>query len=157
MSDADDDYDAADAGAADCTPIEAGSVRKGQFLKIKGRPCKVVDMSKAKVGKHGAAKCQFTGIDIFTSKKLECVAPAGAQLAQPIVERNDLQLTDISEEGFVSLMTDNAEMREDLKLPDDQALADKIQGLFDEGKDVAVTLLKACGQEQIIDVKTITT
>ena len=30
MSD-DDDYDAADSGAADCTPIEAGSVKMGKF------------------------------------------------------------------------------------------------------------------------------
>jgi hypothetical protein len=32
MSD-DDDYDAADAGAADCTPIEAGAVKTGKFRK----------------------------------------------------------------------------------------------------------------------------
>jgi hypothetical protein len=30
MSD-DDDYDAADSGASDCTPIEAGSVKMGKF------------------------------------------------------------------------------------------------------------------------------
>mmetsp|Transcript_40756 Transcript_40756/g.81652 ORF Transcript_40756/g.81652 Transcript_40756/m.81652 type:complete len:158 (+) Transcript_40756:35-508(+) len=157
MSDAEDDYDAADAGAADCTPCEAGSVRKGQFLKIKGRPCKIIDTSKAKVGKHGAAKCSFTGTDIFTGKKLECVAPAGAQLAQPIVDRTDLQLVDVTDEGFLSLMTDSAETRDDMKLPDDSALAEKIKNLFDEGKDLSVTVLKACGQEQVIDVKTIST
>eukprot|EP00961_Rhodomonas_salina_P199483 2690541-Rhodomonas_salina.1 len=87
MSDSDGDYNDGDSGAANCTPIDAGSARKGQFLMIKGRPCKIVDMSKAKVGKHGAAKCQFTGIDIFTGKKLECSAPASANLGQPIVER----------------------------------------------------------------------
>jgi hypothetical protein len=32
MSDAEDDYDAADSGAADCTPIEAGSARKRASL-----------------------------------------------------------------------------------------------------------------------------
>jgi translation initiation factor 5A len=116
MSDAEDDYDAADSGAADCTPIEAGSARKGGFLVIKGRPCKIVDMSKAKVGKHGAAKCHFIGVDIFTAKKLECICPASAGLSQPIVERSEYQLCDIADDGYLSLMTPGGEMRDDIKV-----------------------------------------
>ena len=153
MSDAEDDYDAADSGAADCTPIEAGSARKGGFIVIKGRPCKIVDMSKAKVGKHGAAKCQFTGIDIFTAKKLECICPASAGLSQPIVERQEYQLCDIDDDGFVSLMDDKAEMRDDIKLPDDESVAKKLKERFDNNVDTMVTVLKAMGMEQIIDMK----
>jgi hypothetical protein len=51
-----------------------------------------VDISKAKVGKHGAAKCHFVGIDIFTSKKYESICPASAQLAEPIVDRQEYQV-----------------------------------------------------------------
>ena len=153
MSDAEDDYDAADSGAADCTPIEAGSARKGGFIVIKGRPCKIVDMSKAKVGKHGAAKCQFTGIDIFTAKKLECICPASAGLSQPIVERQEYQLCDIDDDGFVSLMDDKAEMRDDIKLPEDDSVAKKLKERFDNNVETMVTVLKAMGHEQIIDMK----
>jgi hypothetical protein len=60
---------------------------------IKGRPCKVVDISKAKVGKHGAAKCHFVGIDIFTTKKYESICPASAQLSEPIVDRQEYQVS----------------------------------------------------------------
>ena len=35
-------------------------------MMIKGHPCKVVDVSHAKPGKHGAAKANIVGIDIFT-------------------------------------------------------------------------------------------
>jgi len=153
MSDAEDDYDAADSGAADCTPIEAGAVRKGGFLVIKGRPCKIVDMSKAKVGKHGAAKCAFTGIDIFNGKKLECIAPASAGLSQPIVERNEFELCDISDDGFVTIMDSGGHMREDIKMPEDKVIADKLKERFDAGTTTMVTLLKAMGMEQIIDMK----
>ncbi len=59
---------------------------------IKGRPCKVVDISKAKVGKHGAAKCHFVGIDIFTTKKYESICPASAQLSEPLVDRQEYQV-----------------------------------------------------------------
>ena len=38
---------------------------------IKGKPCKVLNISVSKTGKHGHAKCNFTATDIFTGKKLE--------------------------------------------------------------------------------------
>jgi translation elongation factor IF5A len=104
MSDSDGDFDTADSGAANCVPIAGGDVRKGGFLLIKGKPCKVVDCSKAKVGKHGAAKCQFTGVDIFTGKKLESICPASFSCSEPIVTRIEYQLVDVTEDGFLSLM-----------------------------------------------------
>jgi translation elongation factor IF5A len=82
-------------------------------------------MSKAKVGKHGAAKCAFTGIDIFNGKKLECIAPASAGLSQPIVERNEYEMCDISDDDFVTLMDAGGNMREDIKVPDDPETAKK--------------------------------
>jgi len=120
---------------------------------IKGRPCKIVDMSKAKVGKHGAAKCAFTGIDIFTGKKLEAIAPASAGLSQPIVERNEYEMCDISDDDFVTLMDAGGNMREDIKVPDDPETAKKLRARMDEGITTMVTVLKAMGAEQIIDMK----
>merc|ERR1712216_1000268 len=75
----DDDYaiDAAgDSGAAATYPMEAGQIRKGGYIVVKDRPCKVVDVSASKTGKHGHAKCHFVTIDIFTGKKLEELCPA---------------------------------------------------------------------------------
>merc|ERR1711877_22981 len=73
---ADEDYSveaAADAGAAATKPMEAGQVRKGGFIMIKGKPCKVLDVSTSKTGKHGHAKCHFVASNIFTGKKQEDV------------------------------------------------------------------------------------
>lgn len=36
-------------------------MRKNAYIVIKGRPCKVVDVSTSKTGKHGHAKCAFVG------------------------------------------------------------------------------------------------
>jgi len=33
---------------------------------LKGFPCKVVDYSTSKAGKHGHAKATIVGVDIFT-------------------------------------------------------------------------------------------
>ena len=38
---------------------------------IKGRPCQVVEYNTSKSGKHGRAKANIIGIDIFTGKKFQ--------------------------------------------------------------------------------------
>ncbi|KAJ1467665.1 eukaryotic translation initiation factor 5A-1/2 [Baffinella frigidus] len=152
MSD-DDDYDAADSGAANCTPLAAGDARKGGFILIKGKPCKIIDCSKAKVGKHGAAKCHFIGVDIFTGKKLESICPASASLSEPIVTRIEYQLCDVTDDGFLSLMAKDNSMRDDLKLPDDETLSKKIRTAYDAGDELMLTVLGAVGTEQTIEMK----
>lgn len=46
-----DDYtfESTDAGASDTFPCEAGQIRKGGFIMIKGHPCKVRRSSAAAV------------------------------------------------------------------------------------------------------------
>ena len=66
----DETFESQDSGASTSYPIEAGQIRKGGFIMIKGRPCKVSDVTSSKTGKHGHAKCHFVAIDIFTGKKV---------------------------------------------------------------------------------------
>ena len=53
---ADETFESADAGAAEVITMEAGQIRKGGYIVIKNRPCKVVSVSTSKTGKHGHAK-----------------------------------------------------------------------------------------------------
>lgn len=49
-------------------------------------------------------------------------------------------------------MTDNGDTREDLKLPDDMVA--EVSKAFSSGdKEVVITVLKACGEEKIINCK----
>eukprot|EP00009_Paramoeba_aestuarina_P007859 CAMPEP_0201516140 /NCGR_PEP_ID=MMETSP0161_2-20130828/7534_1 /ASSEMBLY_ACC=CAM_ASM_000251 /TAXON_ID=180227 /ORGANISM="Neoparamoeba aestuarina, Strain SoJaBio B1-5/56/2" /LENGTH=60 /DNA_ID=CAMNT_0047913163 /DNA_START=74 /DNA_END=253 /DNA_ORIENTATION=+ len=59
----------AESNADATTPAQASSLRKGGHIVIKGHPCKVVEMSTSKTGKHGHAKVHFVAVDIFTNKK----------------------------------------------------------------------------------------
>merc|ERR1712087_360255 len=93
-------FEAADAGAATVVPVQAGSIRKGGHIVIKGRPCKVVDVSTSKTGKHGHAKCNFTALDIFTNKKYEDIVPSTHTTSVPFVSRAEFTLLDISEDDF---------------------------------------------------------
>lgn len=55
----------------------------------------------------------------------------------PHVKREDYQLTDISDDGFLSLMTDGGDLREDLKVPEGD-LGTQLRADFDNGKELLV-------------------
>ena len=82
---------------------------------IKGRPCKVVETSTSKTGKHGHAKVHFVAIDIFTGKKLEDICPSTHNMDAPIVSRKDYVLIDITDDGYCSLLLETGETKDDLK------------------------------------------
>jgi translation initiation factor 5A len=133
-------------------------VRKNAYIVIKGRPCKVVDVSTSKTGKHGHAKCAFVAVDIFTGKKMEDLSPSSHNVDVPHVSRTDYTLLDITDDGFVSLMTEGGDTKDDLQLPSGTDEADKlaiqIKADFDAGKELMVSVMKAMGEEQICAVKT---
>lgn len=63
-----------------------------EFLFYKARPCKIVDMSTSKTGKHGHAKVHLVGLDIFSGKKYEDICPSTHNMDVPFVKREDYQV-----------------------------------------------------------------
>ena len=153
--DSDEDTDVAGAGSDDFTniPIRGGEIKKGMTVYLKDKPCKAGNISISKTGKHGHAKARIEGIDIFTGKKYIDLTPTSHTCYRPRVEQLTYTLTDIDEDGQLSVMDDAGEMREDLNLPGedstDPELAQKIQAAFETADDnnlevlVIVTKCKA--------------
>ncbi|KDD73936.1 hypothetical protein H632_c1715p0 [Helicosporidium sp. ATCC 50920] len=137
-------FENADAGASKTYPQQAGTIRKNGYIVIRGRPCKVADVSTSKTGKHGHAKCVFVGIDIFTGKKMEDLTPSSHNCDVPHVTRKDYTLVDI-DDNFVSLMEESGDMKDDLTLPKgtDEAdkLAQQIKADFEAGKELIISVL----------------
>lgn len=146
-------FDSGEAGASETIPMEAGQIRKGGLIMIKGQPCKVADVSTSKTGKHGHAKCNFIAYNIFNNKKLEDMIPSTHGTTIPVVSRTEYTLVDISDDDFLTLMDSNGETREDLMLPDyPENYASQLREEF-EKKQLIVTVLKACGKEQVMSHK----
>ncbi|KAK3056543.1 translation initiation factor eIF5A [Extremus antarcticus] len=146
-------FESADAGASTTYPMQCSALRKNGHVVIKNRPCKIVEMSTSKTGKHGHAKVHMVAIDIFTGKKLEDLSPSTHNMDVPNVARREYQLLDITDDGFLSLMSDDGTTKDDVKVPDGEP-GDKITKLFtEEGKDTNVIVLTAMGEEAAIDAK----
>merc|ERR1711874_533825 len=114
-------FESADAGSSHTYPLQAGELRKGSYVMIKGHPCKVAEGSTSKTGKHGHAKAHIVAIDIFTSKKYEDLCPTSHNVSVPFVKRTEWMLMDLDESaGSVSLMQPDGlgDPKDDLNLPD---------------------------------------
>merc|ERR1719225_769705 len=109
-------FETTDAGAALVYPLQAGELRKGSHVMIKGHPCKVAEVSTSKTGKHGHAKAHIVALDIFTGKKYEDLCPTSHNVEVPFVNRTEYQLLDITDDR-VSLLLENGDTKEDLNLP----------------------------------------
>jgi len=144
-------FEAAGSGASLTFPLQCSALRKNGHVVIKGRPCKIVDMSTSKTGKHGHAKVHLVAIDIFTGKKYEDISPSTHNMDVPHVNRTEYQLVNL-DDGFLNLMTSDGTSKDDVKIPESD-LGKQIQADFDEGKDLLVTIVASMGEEQAISVK----
>lgn len=166
MAELEQDYEgggSGNSGASLTFPQQCSALRKNGYVMIKGRPCKVVEMSTSKTGKHGHAKVHLVALDIFTGKKLEDICPSTHNVDVPHVKRNDYELMDITDDDFVALMDEAGHIREDLKMPlgdgSKDSLPDKLREEFQRVQDgkqekhIVVTVQKALDEEAVISFK----
>merc|ERR1712113_651468 len=165
MADDEPTFESADAGASDTYPQQAGEIRKGSHLMIKGHPCKCVEGSTSKTGKHGHAKAHIVAIDIFSGKKYEDLCPTSHNLDVPFVNKTEYQVLDANpDDGRVSLLKENGETKDDLSLPkyatdytpteDDEKISKEILEEMEKGDKTVLAIVQAAiGKEKIIGVK----
>ncbi|XP_059146302.1 eukaryotic translation initiation factor 5A-1-like [Physella acuta] len=141
-------FEGADAGASQTFPMQCSALRKNGHVVLKGRPCKIVEMSTSKTGKHGHAKVHLVGIDLFTGKKYEDICPSTHNMSVPVVNRQDYQLVSIDDK-YLSLMDDSGETREDLKLSDTDVGREKDEK-DEKDEPFMITVMKAMGEEMCV-------
>jgi len=152
-------FETADAGSSLTYPMQAGALRKGGHCMLKGFPCKLIEITTSKTGKHGHAKAAITGIDIFTDKKVEDMTPTSHNMEVPNVTRTEFQLLDVDEDsGAVSVLLENGDTKDDLNLHKKtdgnyDSVSEEIIKMYNDGKSCLVTVLAAMNKEKIVAVK----
>lgn len=75
----------------------------------------------------------LVGIDIFTGKKYEDICPSTHNMEVPKVSRNEFTVVDIDNDGYVSLMNESGDTREDLRIEGD--IGTEIKKKFEDLKE----------------------
>lgn len=150
----DEDFATGNAGSATTIFVEAGRRKIGSLLMMKEEfPCKVTAFSTAKPGKHGSAKAMITGKDIFTDKQYEETFGTGDNIPAPVVQKQEYNC--ISEDdGVLTLMDQQGELKENLNLPTEEHLSDVaklIKKILEDGKKECLVSVQRWGErEQVI-------
>ncbi|MCE4623317.1 MAG: translation initiation factor IF-5A [Caldisphaeraceae archaeon] len=69
-----------------------GDLRKGSYIIIDDEPCRIVEITKAKTGKHGSAKAHVVAVSLFSGQKKTLIAPSDTQVQVPIIEKKNGQI-----------------------------------------------------------------
>jgi translation initiation factor 5A len=73
-------------------PVEVGSLKTGSYVIVEDEPCRIVDISKSKPGKHGSAKARVVTIGVFDGIKRSFVKPVDSKVDMPMIEKKTGQV-----------------------------------------------------------------
>jgi translation initiation factor 5A len=89
QSHSEEDFAQNEEGAL-CYPVKAGALKRGMHVLAKDEfPCKIIEVTTSKTGKHGHAKAHITCVDIFTDKKYELNESTSHSLMCPNVTKEE--------------------------------------------------------------------
>ncbi len=106
-------------------PMDVGELRVGGYMMIDGEPCKIMDITKSKPGKHGAAKARIVAIGVFDGQKRQFVKPVDANAEVPIIDKRPGQIFAINPTGVQIMDLETFEYL-DAPFPDEEDLKAKL-------------------------------
>jgi translation initiation factor 5A len=125
-------------------PTAVGDLKKGSIALMSGHPCKVMDMSFSKTGKHGHAKYSVTGIDILTGKKYVESLPSHHTTHVVEVDKREMTVIYIDkDEKVVTLLDGDAEYKVPLEGETADAFLEAYEAENDDNVEWVLTILKA--------------
>jgi translation initiation factor 5A len=106
-------------------PMDLGALKVGSYIILDGEPCKIVNYTKSKPGKHGAAKARIVAIGVFDEAKRTIVKPVSAQVDVPLIEKKTGQVIAILPTA-VQLMDLETYTITETPLPEEEEIKSKL-------------------------------
>lgn len=131
-------------------PAQVGTLKKGDVILIKDKPCEVLKIITYKTGKHGRVEAYITTFDIFDDTKAEDSLPTSHNVVCVVTANTEYDLTNLGADGSVTLMNEKGEYRENLSVDPNSEMYSNLKEPFDENLDIVVTVLSAMDREKII-------
>jgi len=116
---------------------------------VKGRPCEIFEVSISD------DEVKLVSLDIINGRMEEEKFPSSQEMEVPDVKQQDYIVVQCFPEQRMSLMDDDGNIREEVKVVIDDALAAEIEEkcketFLDDGTDIVCTIMSACGEEKVI-------
>ena len=92
---------------------------------IDGEPCRIVDISKSKPGKHGSAKARIVAIGVFDNQKRQFVKPVDLGAEVPIIDKRAGQVFSVNPNGVQIMDLETYEYL-DAPFPEEEDLKAKL-------------------------------
>ena len=96
-------------------------------------------------------KIHIVGKDIFNGERYEVNFPSSQTIQVPIVTKKEYTLLDVSDDGYITMMDNSCNIREDLQI--DENLYTKFKKYIESDEQITLICLKAVGIEKIIDFR----
>eukprot|EP00009_Paramoeba_aestuarina_P018797 CAMPEP_0201525812 /NCGR_PEP_ID=MMETSP0161_2-20130828/29619_1 /ASSEMBLY_ACC=CAM_ASM_000251 /TAXON_ID=180227 /ORGANISM="Neoparamoeba aestuarina, Strain SoJaBio B1-5/56/2" /LENGTH=152 /DNA_ID=CAMNT_0047925921 /DNA_START=43 /DNA_END=498 /DNA_ORIENTATION=+ len=132
------------------TPQKASDIRKGNYMIINDKPCKVLEMNTSSPGKHGHAKIHFVAMDLKRMKKIETIHPSTHMVQVPQSTKEELRLVSIDEDDMLAILErKDGEWREDVPIPT-SLFGKGVKQALAKDSDITVVMSKVHGVEQVV-------
>ena len=106
-------------------PVDLFSIKVGSYVMVEGEPCRIVDYTKSKPGKHGSAKARIVAIGIFDGQKRQFVKPVDNNAEVPIIDKRPGQVFAVNPTGVQIMDLENYEYL-DAPFPEEADLKAKL-------------------------------
>lgn len=106
-------------------PVDVGSLKEGGYIIIDDEPCRIVEITKSKPGKHGSAKARIVAIGVFDGVKRSIVKPVDATAEVPIIEKRSGQVFAVTSSSVQIMDLETYEYL-DAPFPEDEDLKAKL-------------------------------
>jgi len=120
------------------TMAEVRTLKVGKYIIVDDEPCKILNITTSKPGKHGEAKARIDAMGLFDNQKRSIVHPVKHKVGVPMIDKRTAQVLSIA--GSTAQLMDMATYETfELPLPEDMTL--------EHGKEIQY--MEALGRRKI--------
>jgi len=103
------------------TMAEVRTLKVGKYIIVDDEPCKILNITTSKPGKHGEAKARIDAMGLFDTQKRSIVHPVKHKVGVPMIDKRTAQVLSIA--GSTAQLMDMATYETfELPLPEDMTL-----------------------------------